>query len=169
MGPADGVRAIAAPGIAPDQLPKLFSPFFTTKRDGMGIGLSICKAFVEATWRELCGRNNEGPGATFAVEAAPARGGGPRRGRPSQPRGRLKARSARRHGREQSVQPSAVVGCARIASRNAVLGSPASIATCTAAMTSPASAPHHREAEDAVSGPITAFMKPSVRPRGPGA
>ncbi|MET7245006.1 MFS transporter [Methylobacterium sp. EM32] len=67
----DGVRLTVSDcgtGIAPDQLPKLFSPFFTTKRDGMGIGLSICKAIVEAHGGTLCGRNNEGPGATFAVE-----------------------------------------------------------------------------------------------------
>ncbi|PIK73801.1 hypothetical protein CS379_06305 [Methylobacterium frigidaeris] len=55
-------------GIAPDQLPKLFSPFFTTKRDGMGIGLSICKAIVEAHGGTLRGRNNEDTGATFEVE-----------------------------------------------------------------------------------------------------
>jgi signal transduction histidine kinase len=55
-------------GIAPEQLPKLFNPFFTTKRDGMGIGLAICKAIVEAHGGLLSARNNEAAGATFTVE-----------------------------------------------------------------------------------------------------
>lgn len=35
------------PGIAPDVAPRLFGAFFTTKEQGMGVGLSICKAIVE--------------------------------------------------------------------------------------------------------------------------
>ena len=40
--------ADTGPGIAPEVADRLFQPFVTTKRDGMGVGLSICRAIVEA-------------------------------------------------------------------------------------------------------------------------
>lgn len=36
------------PGIPADQLDKIFSPFFTTKKDGLGIGLSLSRSLIEA-------------------------------------------------------------------------------------------------------------------------
>jgi two-component system sensor histidine kinase DctS len=35
------------PGIAPEVAERLFTPFFTTKREGMGLGLSLCRTVVE--------------------------------------------------------------------------------------------------------------------------
>ncbi len=39
--------ADAGPGIAPDVAQRLFTPFFTTRSEGMGLGLSLCRTVVE--------------------------------------------------------------------------------------------------------------------------
>ncbi len=57
------------PGVAEDQVDLLFTPFHTTKRDGMGMGLSICRSIISEHGGELNYLNNHkrgaGPGATF--------------------------------------------------------------------------------------------------------
>lgn len=54
------------PGIAPDQLEQIFAPFFTTKPDGLGLGLNICRTIVEAHGGSMTVVNEADGGATFS-------------------------------------------------------------------------------------------------------
>ena len=52
-------------GVAKDQKELLFTPFHTTKKEGMGMGLSICRSIITEHSGELNFADNTGPGATF--------------------------------------------------------------------------------------------------------
>lgn len=53
------------PGLDANQLEHLFTPFCTTKRDGMGMGLSISRTIIEAHGGQLWADEGRDPGATI--------------------------------------------------------------------------------------------------------
>ncbi|MFT3730253.1 MAG: ATP-binding protein [Hyphomicrobium sp.] len=60
------------PGIEPSVINKLFTAFYTTKSEGMGMGLSICRSIVESHGGRIIASSELGQGATFTVHL-PAR------------------------------------------------------------------------------------------------
>jgi PAS domain S-box-containing protein len=65
-------------GLSADKLDKVFQPFYTTKRDGLGMGLSISRSIIDAHGGRLWAENKPKQGATFyftmPVEGAGERG-----------------------------------------------------------------------------------------------
>jgi two-component system sensor kinase FixL len=53
-------------GLAPEVARQLFQPFVTTKKHGMGVGLSICRTIVEAHGGRIAANSEPGRGTTFS-------------------------------------------------------------------------------------------------------
>jgi PAS domain S-box-containing protein len=70
-----GIRD-TGPGLSPENLSRLFEPFYTTKPEGMGMGLSICRSIIEAhggrLWATPCG--SQGALFQFTIPATRAEG-----------------------------------------------------------------------------------------------
>jgi two-component system sensor kinase FixL len=68
-GGPDGLVTISVAdtgtGIAPEMTKQLFQPFVTTKREGMGVGLSICRTIVEAHGGRIWAESNQPKGTVF--------------------------------------------------------------------------------------------------------
>jgi signal transduction histidine kinase len=56
----------AGVGVDAPSMNKLFDAFYTTKSDGMGIGLSVSRSIIERHHGRLWAEPNDGPGATFS-------------------------------------------------------------------------------------------------------
>jgi len=54
------------PGLAPGDVEQVFSPFYSTKSDGMGMGLAICRSVIELHYGRLWAQAANGGGALFA-------------------------------------------------------------------------------------------------------
>ncbi|MBL6457370.1 PAS domain S-box protein [Belnapia sp. T6] len=65
--------ADTGPGLAPQVAARLFEPFVSTKPNGMGVGLSICRSIIEAHGGRLWAEPNPGGGTVFrlTLPAAP--------------------------------------------------------------------------------------------------
>jgi len=58
------------PGIAPADLPHIFEPFYTTKKEGkgVGLGLSVCYGIIERHNGKIDVTSVVGQGTTFIIE-----------------------------------------------------------------------------------------------------
>ena len=55
------------PGIPEDKLKEVFEPFFTSKAEGMGMGLSIARTIIEAHNGQIWAENRDHGGASFRI------------------------------------------------------------------------------------------------------
>ena len=62
----------SGPGIGSGNVERVFDPFYTTKNDGVGMGLSICRSIINAHGGQLWAAANEPRGAVFQFTLPPA-------------------------------------------------------------------------------------------------
>jgi signal transduction histidine kinase len=59
-------------GFAVDEVQRIFDAFYSSKKDGLGMGLSISRSIINAHGGELWATSNDGPGATLHFTLPPA-------------------------------------------------------------------------------------------------
>jgi two-component system sensor kinase FixL len=64
----------SGPGLAKEIVDRLFEPFVSTKRNGMGLGLSLCRSIVESHGGRIRVSENPGCGLTFRFTLPAASG-----------------------------------------------------------------------------------------------
>jgi len=62
-------------GVKPEDLPKVFDPYFTTKRTGSGLGLAIAKNIVEGMGGSIALESRPGTGTEIRIDLPPGRAG----------------------------------------------------------------------------------------------
>jgi signal transduction histidine kinase len=68
--------ADTGPGLEADDPDRLFEAFFSTKAEGMGMGLSICRSIIEAHGGRIWASNNGARGSVFSFTLPLAEGYG---------------------------------------------------------------------------------------------
>ena len=66
-GQAEVAFADTGPGIAPENLDKVFQPLFSTRAKGIGFGLSIAKMVIDKHGGTIAAKSGRGKGATFII------------------------------------------------------------------------------------------------------
>jgi len=69
-------RTASPISLAGSQLGTVFESFYTTKEDGMGIGLSVSRSIIEAHRGSLWASVNDGPGSSFTFSIPHGSGAG---------------------------------------------------------------------------------------------
>ena len=66
-GPGSVLVAVqdSGPGLKPESLDRVFDAFYTTKTDGLGMGLSICRSIIEGHGGQVWATPSLPQGATF--------------------------------------------------------------------------------------------------------
>jgi C4-dicarboxylate-specific signal transduction histidine kinase len=69
---SDATHAVIAvqdsgPGLNPATIDRIFEPYYTTKTNGLGVGLSICRSIIESHRGRLRATQNQDRGATFSI------------------------------------------------------------------------------------------------------
>jgi signal transduction histidine kinase len=78
VGTTDGQGELSVadrgPGIAPEALPRLFEPFFSTREGGLGLGLPLCETLAQGMGGSLTAANRPDGGAVFTLRLPLSKG-----------------------------------------------------------------------------------------------